>query len=74
MGRRLGASRKMPNLGDSERLENKEWLIDEEDSRKPSAANDPWSNENIAKNRERYLQNQQKFIDEHNRKRHKSYA
>ena len=73
MGRRLGASRRMPNLGDSERLENKEWLLDVE-TKTNDAANDPWSNENINKNRERYLQNQQKFIDEHNRKRHKSYA
>lgn len=74
MGRKLGASRRMPNLGDSTRLENKEWLLDEEDSRTTVAANDPWSNDNINKNRERYIKNQQKFIEDHNRKRHKSYA
>jgi len=71
MGRRIGASRKMPNLaGNSERLENKEWLM----NYKPNevAANDPWSNENISRNRERYIQNQQKFIDEHNRKQYKT--
>jgi hypothetical protein len=69
MGRRLGASRKMPNLaGDAERLENKEWLLEYKTN---DAANDPWSNDNIARNRERYIQNQQKFIDEHNRRRYK---
>lgn len=73
MGRRLGASRKMPNLGDYERLENKEWLLETE-PKKVDAAHDPWSNENVTRNRERYIKSPLKFIEEHNRKKFKSYA
>lgn len=58
MGKKTGASRKMLNLG-SDRLETKEYLMNT-----PESANDPWSNENIEKNRERYRKNPLKYIEE----------
>jgi hypothetical protein len=63
MGKRTGASRKMLNLG-NEKLETKEYFI-----KTPESANDPWSNENIDKNRERYKKNPIKFVEEINNKK-----
>ena len=63
MGKRLGASRKMPNLSEnSDRLENKEYFVQITECKKESA-NDPWSVENVNKNRELYKTNPLKFLE-----------
>jgi len=60
MGKKTGASRKMLNLG-TEKLETKEYFTKTPET---ESANDPWSNENITKNRERYKKNPTKFVEE----------
>lgn len=68
MGRRIGASRRMPNLSENaDRLEDKEYLM--QTTKKQESANDPWSVENVNKNRELYKQNPLKFIELANRNR-----
>jgi len=69
MGKRLGASRRMPNLSEnSDRLENKEYFM-ESTNNKTESANDPWSVENVNKNRELYKQNPLRFIEHTNKVR-----
>ncbi|NDB84555.1 MAG: hypothetical protein EB127_17910 [Alphaproteobacteria bacterium] len=64
MGKKTGASRKMLNLGSTERLENKEYF----DMPATEAANDPWSKETISSNFEKYRQNPFKYIEEMSKK------
>jgi hypothetical protein len=64
MGKRTGASRKMLNLGSTEKLETKEYF----DIPAKEAANDPWSKETVSSNFERYRQNPLKYIEEMSRK------
>lgn len=68
MGRRIGASRRMPNLSEnSDRLEDKEYLM--QNTKKQESANDPWSVENVNKNRELYKTNPLKFMEYANKNR-----
>lgn len=66
MGRKTGASRKFPDISMNDKMETKEYF------NTPDSANDPWSNDNVAKNMERYKQSPLRYIEEISRK-HKLY-